>query len=288
MRMERLTKGVYQLGAGMVNSYIIDGDEGVTLVDTLIRGRESAIDQNLKEIGRTLTDVRRDPAHPLPHGPRGKRCGGQGGLQGQALRIRSRHTCDSGNREATHTAYPLVLPADVLVGGLLPKRTSRRGRPLRLRRWQRSASRRSSCDRHARTHSWTHLIPPGSSRRSPPRGGRRYRHQGRQGETRLLQPVHTSSRRQSAPSRRIRVRDRSLLPLQTDPRSGLRSLPTIRRVPHHTETPGQHITVPPAPAARFGGDHGSWCGREPDAGSKTVGPHLEECRQRRVGSGAFG
>ena len=58
MRMELLTDGVYQLGAGMVNSYIIDGDEGVTLVDTLVRGREGAIAQNLKEIGRTLADVR--------------------------------------------------------------------------------------------------------------------------------------------------------------------------------------------------------------------------------------
>ncbi len=58
MRMELLTDGVYQLGAGMVNSYIIDGDEGVTLVDTLVRGREGAIAQNLKEIGRSLADVR--------------------------------------------------------------------------------------------------------------------------------------------------------------------------------------------------------------------------------------
>ena len=58
MRMELLIEGVYQLGAGMVNSYIIDGDEGVTLVDTLVRGREGAIAHNLKEIGRTLADVR--------------------------------------------------------------------------------------------------------------------------------------------------------------------------------------------------------------------------------------
>ena len=58
MRMELLVDGVYQLGAGMVNSYIIDGDEGVTLVDTLLRGREGAIAQNLKGIGRTLADVR--------------------------------------------------------------------------------------------------------------------------------------------------------------------------------------------------------------------------------------
>ena len=47
MRMELLIEGVYQLDAGMVNSYIIDTDEGVTLVDTLVRGRESAIAQNL-------------------------------------------------------------------------------------------------------------------------------------------------------------------------------------------------------------------------------------------------
>ena len=58
MRMELLIDGVYQLGAGMVNSYIIDGDEGVTLVDTLVRGRDGAIAQNLKEIGRSLADVR--------------------------------------------------------------------------------------------------------------------------------------------------------------------------------------------------------------------------------------
>ena len=58
MRMELLIEGVYQLGAGMVNSYIIDGDEGVTLVDTLVPRREGAITQSLKEIGRTLADVK--------------------------------------------------------------------------------------------------------------------------------------------------------------------------------------------------------------------------------------
>jgi glyoxylase-like metal-dependent hydrolase (beta-lactamase superfamily II) len=49
---------VYQLGTVMANLYIIDGDGGVTLVDTLNRGREGAIAQNLKEVGRTLDDVR--------------------------------------------------------------------------------------------------------------------------------------------------------------------------------------------------------------------------------------
>ncbi len=58
MTMEPLIEGVYQLGTGMVNSYIIDGDEGVTLVDALVRGKEDAIAQNLKEMGRTLADVR--------------------------------------------------------------------------------------------------------------------------------------------------------------------------------------------------------------------------------------
>ena len=58
MRMELLIDGVYQLGTTMVNSYIIDGDEGVTLVDTLVRGKEDAIARNLKELGRSLDDVR--------------------------------------------------------------------------------------------------------------------------------------------------------------------------------------------------------------------------------------
>jgi hypothetical protein len=36
MSMKPLSNGVYQIGSGMVNSYVIDGDEGVTLVDTLV------------------------------------------------------------------------------------------------------------------------------------------------------------------------------------------------------------------------------------------------------------
>jgi glyoxylase-like metal-dependent hydrolase (beta-lactamase superfamily II) len=58
MRMELVGDGGYQLGTAMVNSYIVDGDGGVTLVDTLIGGREGAIAQSLEEIGRTLADVR--------------------------------------------------------------------------------------------------------------------------------------------------------------------------------------------------------------------------------------
>jgi glyoxylase-like metal-dependent hydrolase (beta-lactamase superfamily II) len=58
MKMELLIDGVYQIGLGGVNAYIVDGDEGVTLVDTLIRGRQGAIAQSLNEIGRSLADVR--------------------------------------------------------------------------------------------------------------------------------------------------------------------------------------------------------------------------------------
>ena len=57
MTMELLVDGVYQLGTRAVNSYIIDGDEGVTLVDTLTAKREDVIAESLKEIGRSLADV---------------------------------------------------------------------------------------------------------------------------------------------------------------------------------------------------------------------------------------
>lgn len=59
MRMEPLIDGVYQIGGGSGgDAYVIDGDEGVTLVDTLVPGRGGAIAENLREIRRTLDDVR--------------------------------------------------------------------------------------------------------------------------------------------------------------------------------------------------------------------------------------
>ena len=59
MKMERLIDGVYEIGGGTGgNAYIIDGDEGVTLVDALVPGREGVIAEGLSEIGRTLEDVR--------------------------------------------------------------------------------------------------------------------------------------------------------------------------------------------------------------------------------------
>lgn len=56
--MELLVDGLYQLGTRTVNSYIIDGDEGVTLVDTLTARREGVIAESLTAIGRSLADVR--------------------------------------------------------------------------------------------------------------------------------------------------------------------------------------------------------------------------------------
>ena len=59
MRMEPLIDGVYEIGSrGGGDAYIVDGDEGVTLVDALVPGREGAVAENLKEIGRTLDEVR--------------------------------------------------------------------------------------------------------------------------------------------------------------------------------------------------------------------------------------
>lgn len=55
--METIISGVHQVGAGYVHSFIIDGDEGVTLVDTLLPNKEGAIAQALHEIGRSFEDV---------------------------------------------------------------------------------------------------------------------------------------------------------------------------------------------------------------------------------------
>lgn len=55
--MDTIITGVHQIGPGYVNSFILDGDEGVTLVDTLLPKKEGLIAQALEEIGRSLEDV---------------------------------------------------------------------------------------------------------------------------------------------------------------------------------------------------------------------------------------
>jgi glyoxylase-like metal-dependent hydrolase (beta-lactamase superfamily II) len=55
---ESIFDGVYQVGPGYVNSFIVDGDEGVTLVDTLLPGKAEAIGEGLRGIGRSFEDVK--------------------------------------------------------------------------------------------------------------------------------------------------------------------------------------------------------------------------------------
>ncbi len=56
--MEPITPGVYQV-PGYSRSFLIDGDEGVTLVDTGLPKRHRRVLDALAGIGRTPTDVRR-------------------------------------------------------------------------------------------------------------------------------------------------------------------------------------------------------------------------------------
>jgi len=58
MKPETPAPGVYEV-AGYSRSYIIDGDEGVTLIDTGLPGRHGKILDVLSVIGRSLSDVRR-------------------------------------------------------------------------------------------------------------------------------------------------------------------------------------------------------------------------------------
>lgn len=54
--MEPIATGVYQV-SGYSRSFIIDGDQGVTLVDTGLPGRQTAIIEALKSLGRSVQDV---------------------------------------------------------------------------------------------------------------------------------------------------------------------------------------------------------------------------------------
>jgi glyoxylase-like metal-dependent hydrolase (beta-lactamase superfamily II) len=54
--MERIATGVYQVSRG-VNAFVVDGDEGVTLIDTGLPGRHGAIVEGLSDIGRSAKDI---------------------------------------------------------------------------------------------------------------------------------------------------------------------------------------------------------------------------------------
>jgi glyoxylase-like metal-dependent hydrolase (beta-lactamase superfamily II) len=55
--MERIADGVYQVSR-LVNAFVVDGDEGVTLIDTGLPNRHGAIVEGLSDIGRSAKDVK--------------------------------------------------------------------------------------------------------------------------------------------------------------------------------------------------------------------------------------
>lgn len=55
--MESIIGGVYRIRGGYVSAYLIDGDEGVTLVDTLLPRGEKRIAETLAGIGRSMSDL---------------------------------------------------------------------------------------------------------------------------------------------------------------------------------------------------------------------------------------
>jgi len=58
MAVQSIAHGVHQVGGRCVNSFIIDGDEGVILVDTLLLKEIGLVTRGLEEIGRSLDEVR--------------------------------------------------------------------------------------------------------------------------------------------------------------------------------------------------------------------------------------
>jgi glyoxylase-like metal-dependent hydrolase (beta-lactamase superfamily II) len=54
--MDKIAAGVYQVSMG-VNAFIVDGDEGVVLVDTGLPKRQGVIVEALADIGRSAKDI---------------------------------------------------------------------------------------------------------------------------------------------------------------------------------------------------------------------------------------
>lgn len=65
MTVTEIVPGVWRAGTRFVNWYLVDGGEGLTLVDAGLPGYSSSLERTLAEIGRTAGDVR---AVVLTHG----------------------------------------------------------------------------------------------------------------------------------------------------------------------------------------------------------------------------
>jgi len=55
--MDAIIAGAHRISTRQSSAYVIDGDEGVTLIDTLVPKHEHLIIKALAEIGRSITDV---------------------------------------------------------------------------------------------------------------------------------------------------------------------------------------------------------------------------------------
>lgn len=55
--MERIGEGIHRVAQGYVSAYVVDGDEGVVLIDTGLPRRHGVIESGLADIGRSPEDV---------------------------------------------------------------------------------------------------------------------------------------------------------------------------------------------------------------------------------------
>lgn len=55
--MDKIADGIYEVGPGYVNAYVVDGDEGVVLIDTGLPKKDDLITAGLVEVGRSIDDL---------------------------------------------------------------------------------------------------------------------------------------------------------------------------------------------------------------------------------------
>jgi glyoxylase-like metal-dependent hydrolase (beta-lactamase superfamily II) len=56
--MKLVIKGVHVISLGMANAFLIDGDDGLTLIDAGYPGKEAAVFSAIREIGRTTGQLK--------------------------------------------------------------------------------------------------------------------------------------------------------------------------------------------------------------------------------------
>ena len=56
--MQRIVDGVWEVSIGYVHAHVVEADEGLVLVDTGTPGKSGRIDGALRDIGRSVEDIR--------------------------------------------------------------------------------------------------------------------------------------------------------------------------------------------------------------------------------------